>query len=109
MLDRRPDFSQFDPSKGRKGKEWEALKPIVCPPGSICWLCRKPIIFGLRPRHPMGPSIDHVKPLSKHGAPLDLANLRPAHYGCNSRRQAGTKDAQRPRSRDYGKPGGIVN
>ena len=107
MLSRRPDYSEFDPKKGRGGKEWEALKPIVCPSGSICWICRKPIKFGLRPRHPEGPSIDHVVPLKRHGHPTDLRNLRPAHYGCNSRRGTGTRDAKRARSRDYGKPEGL--
>lgn len=102
MLDRNPDYSEFDKEKGRRGKEWERLKKLVCPPGSYCWLCKKPIQFGLRPRHPMGPSIDHVVPLSKGGHPTALANLRPSHYGCNSRRGAGTRDAKRPRSRDYG-------
>lgn len=101
MLDRAPDYGEFDPKKGRGGRQWRKLREIVCPPGSICWLCGKPIIFGLRPRHPMGPSVDHVISLKNHGHPTDLRNLRPAHYGCNSARGAGTKTAKRPRTRDY--------
>jgi 5-methylcytosine-specific restriction endonuclease McrA len=101
MLNRNPDFSEFDPKKGRRGAEWDRIKKLVCPPGSLCWICKQPILFGLRPRHPKGPSVDHVRSLKLGGHPTDLRNLRPAHYGCNSRRGIGTRDAQRPRSRDY--------
>lgn len=66
--------------------ERERLTALVCPPGSLCWLCREPILFGLRPRHPKGPSLDHVIPAAKGGT-WDLSNLRPAHYGCNSGRR----------------------
>jgi 5-methylcytosine-specific restriction endonuclease McrA len=78
--------------------ERERLTAIVVPPGSVCWLCRGergPIRFGLRPRHPLGPSLDHVVPASLGGT-WDLWNLRPAHYGCNSARK------NRPPSRPPG-------
>lgn len=45
--------------------------------GDRCWLCGEP-----------GPDTwDHVKPLKK-GGPHMLANLRPAHRSCNSKRSA---------------------
>ncbi|MGZ0067850.1 HNH endonuclease [Microbacterium arborescens] len=62
---------------------------IVVPPGAECWLCRGrrgPILRGLRPRHPLGPSLDHVVPASRGGT-WDLSNLRPAHFGCNAGRR----------------------
>lgn len=74
------------PDPEPSGRERQRLLQVVCPPGSVCWLCGKPIMFGLRPRHPMGPSMDHVLPRSLGGW-WDLSNLRPAHYGCNSRRK----------------------
>ncbi|MFG6277936.1 HNH endonuclease signature motif containing protein [Microbacterium sp. S16(2024)] len=69
--------------------EYARLLGIVCPRGSVCWLCRGrrgPIRFDLRARHPLGPSLDHVIPASKGGT-WDLWNLRPAHFGCNARRR----------------------
>ncbi|MDR0594536.1 MAG: HNH endonuclease [Bifidobacteriaceae bacterium] len=51
----------------------------------MCHLCGEPVEFGLRPHHPRGPSMDHVAPRS-HGGSWDLANLLPAHFGCNSSR-----------------------
>ncbi|WP_353962212.1 HNH endonuclease [Micromonospora sp. NBC_01655] len=54
----------------------------------MCWLCHQPISEGWPARHPKSYSVDHVVPRSKGGAVYDLANCRPAHYGCNSSRQA---------------------
>lgn len=103
MLPRNPSFSEFDKRKGRGGREWERLKDLVCPPGSVCWLCGKVIRFDVPPRHPLSRSVDHVVALELGGHPTALANLRPAHYGCNSSKGIGTKSAtrKRPRSRDY--------
>lgn len=103
MLSRNPDYSEFDPKRGRGGREWERLKDVVCPPGSICWLCGKPIRFDVPPRHPLSRSVDHVVALKLGGHPTALSNLRPAHYGCNSSKGIGRKSAtrKRPRTRDY--------
>lgn len=103
MLSRNPDYSEFDPERGRNGRQWEKLKDLVCPPGSICWLCGKPIRFDVPPRHPLSRSVDHVVALALGGHPTALSNLRPAHYGCNSRKGKGRPSAtrKRPRSRDY--------
>ncbi|TQL58541.1 HNH endonuclease [Rarobacter faecitabidus] len=84
-------LDEWDPRRGRQGRPWRRLVAQVCPPGSLCEVpaCRKPtreIIFGLRPRHPLGPSVDHIVPLEDGGHPTALWNLRPAHYGCNSAR-----------------------
>ena len=67
---------------------WRRLSQWVCRPQPCarCWLCGGQIIYGLRPRHPSGPSADHVTPLNKGGDLLDPANVRLAHYGCNSAR-----------------------
>lgn len=83
----RSDGPDIEPS----GRERQRMLAIVCPPGATCWLCHEPITFGLRPRHPRGPSMDHVTPRSKGGT-WDLPNLRPAHYGCNAAR--GNRDVR---------------
>ncbi|KAA9111563.1 HNH endonuclease [Microbacterium rhizomatis] len=69
--------------------EYARLLAIVCPPESVCWLCRGtlgPIRHDLGGRHRLGPSLDHVVPASKGGT-WDLSNLRPAHQCCNSARR----------------------
>lgn len=83
------------------GRRLERFQDLVCPPGSICALCGKEIIHGLRKNHPLGPSIDHIIPLEKGGQPRDLSNMQPAHFGCNARKGSGTMNATRPRTRDY--------
>lgn len=55
--------------------------------GTTCHLCLKPVRLDAPPRHPLRPSADHIVPRS-HGGTNAIANLRPAHYGCNSRRGA---------------------
>jgi len=86
----------------RRTRQWRDLAKAACPPGSVCMLCRKPIVFGLRHGHPLGPSADHIIPLDRGGAPFDPTNIGPAHHGCNSAkgnrrglpgRQAGMHDA----------------
>ncbi|MFJ2535867.1 HNH endonuclease [Microbacterium maritypicum] len=97
------------PDKEPSATERARLLKIVCPPGSVCHLCRGargPIIWGLRRWHSLGPSMDHVVPRSQGGT-WDLWNLRPAHYGCNS----GRRDRDIPavpgvRSRRWGHRGG---
>lgn len=95
---------EWDPKRGRSGRQWRRLVRELCPPGSVCEIpeCKAPtreIVFGLRRNHPLGPSLDHVVPLHLGGHPTDPANLRPAHFGCN----AGRRDPKqpRPRSRDW--------
>lgn len=68
--------------------QWKKLTRQVCVPGSICYLCGRPILFGLRRWHPRGPSLDHIVPLEAGGAPFDLGNVRPACFGCNSAKGA---------------------
>ncbi|MFG2070976.1 HNH endonuclease [Micromonospora tulbaghiae] len=53
----------------------------------VCWLCHQRIGHW-PPRHPRSYSVDHVIPRSKGGSVYDITNCRPAHYGCNSSRQA---------------------
>ncbi|TAJ46284.1 MAG: HNH endonuclease [Herbiconiux sp.] len=73
------------PDPEPSGRARQRLLAIVSPPGSVCHLCDKPIVYGLRARHRLGPSMDHVIARSKGGT-WDVWNLKPAHFGCNSAR-----------------------
>ena len=95
---------EWDPRRGRDGRVWRRLVAELCPPGSWCLIpeCDKPsreILFGLRPSHPLGPSLDHIVPLDDGGHPTDPGNLRPAHLGCNAARGARMAAAKRARGR----------
>jgi hypothetical protein len=55
--------------------------------GLRCWLCYKPINYGLRYPHRMSFSVDHAIPvrLAPERA-LDTTGWRPAHLRCNQSR-----------------------
>ncbi len=61
-----------------------------------CWLCGQPIRYDLRAPHPASFTADHVGELNRGGT-NDPENLRPAHYGCNSRRGAVYRNTGRSR------------
>lgn len=65
----------------------------------VCWLCQQPIPRDAKPRTRWSWSLDHIDARSTHGTAVpSLDRVRPAHYGCNSRR--GNKaPASAPRSR----------
>ena len=60
----------------------------------VCWICGQPIDTtqshftindeGKRVLNPLAPSADHVEAVTKGGG-HELANLKPAHLGCNMR------------------------
>jgi hypothetical protein len=64
------------------------LKAVADRDGWRCHLCRLKVDFRLVCPDPMSPSIDHLIPVADGGTE-DAANLRLAHFGCNSRRGAG--------------------
>lgn len=82
----------------RGSRRWKRLVVELCTPESTCALCggtRGPILFGLRPHHSLGPSLDHVVPASRCTQAWQLwdpSNLQPAHFGCN----AGKRDRVPP-------------
>ncbi|MDR1393450.1 MAG: HNH endonuclease [Bifidobacteriaceae bacterium] len=55
--------------------------------GTVCHICRKPIDLSATPKTPWAKSVDHLIP-RKYGGGNHISNLRPAHFGCNSRRGA---------------------
>lgn len=79
-------------SKGRAGRPFRRARAQVLRSATHCWICGGLLDFAAPPRTPMAPSVDHVVPLSRGGHPTRRDGLRPAHYGCNSRRGNGTHD-----------------
>lgn len=52
-----------------------------------CGICKKRLEMDKRVPHPKAPTIDHILPLSR-GGQHTLANVRAAHFICNSKRGA---------------------
>lgn len=76
---------------------WARARRQVLRPGVVCWLCGGPLDFDAPARSAMAPSVDHTVPMAalaelsaaeRQRVSLDVRLLRPAHYGCNSRRGA---------------------
>jgi 5-methylcytosine-specific restriction endonuclease McrA len=65
------------PWSGRYAEQWTAA--TLAAYGTTCHLCRQP----------GATTADHLTPRA-HGGPDTLANLRPAHHGCNAARRAMT-------------------
>lgn len=64
-------------STGWGGRRAEAYRRAVLDEyGDTCWLCLRP----------GATTADHIVPRSRGGSLYDLANGRPAHGSCNSRR-----------------------
>jgi hypothetical protein len=63
------------------------------PANHWCWICTRKIDINLPWNHAGEWTLDHVVALTEGGAPLDPANLRPAHRVCNLQRQP---SVQRP-------------
>ena len=62
-----------------------------------CALCGGYVDKALSGRHPLGPSADHIIPVS-HGGTHDLSNLQLTHSSCNSIRQNKTNSFPRKKS-----------
>jgi 5-methylcytosine-specific restriction endonuclease McrA len=76
---------------------WKRLRARVLREETVCHLCGHPLDYDAPPRSTYAPAVDHLIPRAKGGDPLDRANLRAAHYGCNSRKGK-HPDRVRPRT-----------
>lgn len=87
--------------RGHNGHAWRQLwRAIIdAPDYLVCEVpgCYQPIDRRIRGRQRWAPSVDMIIPWSKGGDPMDPRNLRPAHYGCNSRRSNRDLPEHRPR------------
>ncbi|EXG80027.1 HNH endonuclease [Cryptosporangium arvum] len=60
----------------RGTQAWKRARAYVLKHSRTCWICG----------HGGADSVDHIVPMALGGAPLDFANLAPAHMRCNSRK-----------------------
>jgi 5-methylcytosine-specific restriction endonuclease McrA len=92
------------------GYQYRLVRARVLADAEACTLCGGTLDFDAPPRSRYAPSVDHIFPVhhTRQMEPeerlrllTDPDNLRPVHYGCNSRR--GKRRATRPRhiSRDW--------
>lgn len=73
---------------GRTGHRWRQTRAAILAHATHCAICGEPLEPNAPPRSSRSTSVDHIIPLSQGGSPLDPANCRATHYGCNSKRQA---------------------
>lgn len=50
---------------------------------NICGICGQPVNKKLKWPHPLSPTVDHIRPVSKQGDAVDIGNLQLAHWICN--------------------------
>jgi 5-methylcytosine-specific restriction endonuclease McrA len=86
-----------------KGRAWNTNRAIhrahARTTDERCWICGQPIDWTAPPRTPRSYSTDHHTPTSLGGGDA-LANLKTAHYGCNSSR-GNTTRGEYPTSRKW--------
>jgi len=82
---RKQDTNARKSQKRRAAGRPVGLSDVVAARGRKCHICHRQIDLNLSGRHPQGPSIDHILPVSMGGT-NDLANLNIAHRVCNTRR-----------------------
>lgn len=77
MRNRRADQA------GKAEVLFDKAKKIIFASQSNCALCGRPVDFGRKFPDPWSPTLDHIVPISKGGAPASLENLQLAHLQCN--------------------------
>jgi len=82
---RKQDTDSRKSQKRRAAGEPVALSEVLAVRGQRCHICHRKIDLTLSGRDAMGPTVDHILPVSMGGT-NDLANLNIAHRVCNTRR-----------------------
>lgn len=54
--------------------------------GGMCCLCGEAMNLSVNGRHPDGPTLEHLLPVSRGGSGVDPANLSASHRRCNTSR-----------------------
>lgn len=67
---RAPKLPDANARRGHWGRPWRRVRAQVLAASRTCWICG----------HDGSDSVDHLTPVSRGGAPLDLGNLAPAHH-----------------------------
>ena len=81
-----------------RGQAWKKARAIALANATHCSICGQPLKFDAPARSRWSASVDHIVPRSLGGG-IDQANLRPVHYGCNSRRGNGVTNGKGSRRR----------
>ena len=89
------------PHAGHTDRAWRAMCKRVLASSNLCGICGEPIDFNAPPRTPLAPSVDCIVPVSHGGSTTDRTNLRPAHFGCNSKRGNDPAPPALPHTRDW--------
>lgn len=79
----------------REGVRVEAFEfsEVIARDGGKCWICGKAVRKSTKRFDPLGPSLDHLIPISAGGAHT-LTNVRLAHLRCNLKKGARVIPAQ---------------
>lgn len=96
-------MTAMTPERFRSTAAWQRARARALRGATHCAICSGALLFDVRPRHPLAPSADHVRPLATldlntaadRAIALDPALIRPCHIKCNSSRG----DGGRPRRR----------
>jgi 5-methylcytosine-specific restriction endonuclease McrA len=84
----------------RSHRRWQRLRAhILATHPPVCHICNQPIDLSLPGTNEMGPTVDHVVPITRGGAMWDPTNLRPAHRKHNGSK--GDREHKPPRSREW--------
>ena len=75
----------------RYGREYELITPakVFDRDGWVCQICFKRVLKNKKAPHPQSPTLDHIIPMSRPGGDHVYANVRLAHFWCNSKRGVG--------------------
>lgn len=86
---------------GRCGPEYDALRQWVIAHYDTCYVCTKPVDKTLDGRHRLGPTLEHIEPISRGGSLLDKSNAALSHRRCNMKRGANPDLPEAGPSRDW--------
>jgi len=89
---REASYRTLAARRGREGGPYRKFRAqILGVRPLVCYRCGGGIDPNLSGNHMMGPTLDHLEPLSLGGAALDPANCRAAHRVCNLRHGNGRR------------------
>lgn len=90
--DKQPDLNRTKGPNPRHTGQWREVRKLILRGQPPCAICGQPMLYGVKfnraSPHPLYPTVDHIRPVAEGGAWFDLANLRPAHWKCNTERES---------------------
>lgn len=78
---------------------YERARKVIYHSQTVCAICGRPVDFSKKFPDPWSPTLDHIIPIAKGGAPADIANLQLAHLQCNRMKASRIPiDARKPKA-----------